>query len=95
MTTAAYLKGRTVLRLADNAILGRLTYHRDGWRFLPAFQRAPSRRGWPTPDAALKTYRIRLNGEARIPCPRCGEVLADRAEADGCRDFHCPMQEPE
>jgi len=26
----------------------------DGWRFIPAYQSSPSRRGWPTPDAALK-----------------------------------------
>jgi hypothetical protein len=34
--------------------LGGVSLKRDGWRFIPAFQRAPSRKGWPNPDAALK-----------------------------------------
>lgn len=29
-----------------------------------------------------------------VRCRRCGDVYADRDEAEGCRDFHCPMQEP-
>jgi hypothetical protein len=35
-------------------LLGSVRLHRDGWRFVPAFQRSPSRRGWPTPEAALQ-----------------------------------------
>ncbi len=34
--------------------LGVVTHTRDGWRFIPAFQRLPSRKGWPSPEAALK-----------------------------------------
>jgi len=26
----------------------------NGWRFIPHFQASPSRKGWPTPEAALK-----------------------------------------
>jgi hypothetical protein len=33
--------------------LGGVSLKRDGWYFVPAFQRSPSRRGWPTADAAL------------------------------------------
>jgi hypothetical protein len=28
-----------------------------------------------------------------VRCRRCGDVYGDRDEAEGCRDFHCPMQE--
>jgi len=34
--------------------LGSVSLKRDGWRFVPGFQASPSRKGWPTPDAALK-----------------------------------------
>jgi hypothetical protein len=33
--------------------LGTVRKHSDGWRFIPAFQAYPSRRGWPTPYEAL------------------------------------------
>lgn len=35
-------------------ILGSVSLKSDGWRFIPAFQASPSRRGWPTPEAALR-----------------------------------------
>lgn len=34
-------------------ILGYVRLHADGWRFVPHFQSSPSRKGWPTADAAL------------------------------------------
>lgn len=34
-------------------MLGMVRKHPDGWRFIPSFQRAPSRKGWPTPYEAL------------------------------------------
>ena len=43
-------------RFAAGLTLGILyfTPDGDGWRFFPHFQAQPSRRGWPTPEAALK-----------------------------------------
>jgi hypothetical protein len=35
-------------------MLGSLRKHADGWRFIPNFQRAPSRKGWPTAEDAIK-----------------------------------------
>jgi len=39
---------------AAGLMLGSLRKHADGWRFIPSFQRSPSRKGWPTAQAALK-----------------------------------------
>jgi hypothetical protein len=38
----------------DGLILGTVHQHRDGWRFHPMFQADPSRKGWSTPEDALK-----------------------------------------
>lgn len=34
--------------------LGSVSLKRTGWYFIPAYQSSPSRRGHPTPEAALK-----------------------------------------
>jgi len=43
-------------------ILGFVRLTADGWRFIPNFQRSPSRKGWDTPQAALRgrvdNYRL-------------------------------------
>ncbi len=52
---------RLVIRNDDGSRLGVLRcLRRDGWRFYPAYQRAPSRKGWSTPTQALNSYNIRL-----------------------------------
>lgn len=35
-------------------LLGNLHRHEDGWKFYPTFEALASKRGWPTPQAALK-----------------------------------------
>jgi hypothetical protein len=50
-----------VIRNDDGICLGVLVYRRrDGWRFYPAVPAKPSRKGWPTPSQALKSYGIKL-----------------------------------
>ncbi len=56
---------RFVIRNSDGARLGVLRCRRDGWRFYPAYQRAPNRKGWPTASQAVKNYGILLT-----PAPR-------------------------
>ncbi len=52
---------RLVIRNDDGAVLGTVqSRRRDGWRFYPRYQRKPSRKGWPTPAQALKSYKIKL-----------------------------------
>lgn len=53
---------------------GSVSKKADGWRFYPNYQAAPSRKGWPTPEAALKgrvsNYRlaeILIAGSGRGP----------------------------
>lgn len=55
-------KVREVLRSKDGLSLGFVRRRNDGWRFFPGYQRRPSRKGWGSPEAALKSYRIRLRG---------------------------------
>ncbi len=55
------VRTRLVIQNNDGTRLGSLVCRRrDGWRFYPAYQRAPSRKGWPTPTQALNNYGIRL-----------------------------------
>jgi hypothetical protein len=53
-------------------IAGHVVHYRDGWRFLPRLQCKPSRKGWPTPDAALagrvKNYTLALSSDV-APLP--------------------------
>jgi hypothetical protein len=35
-------------------VIGRVVRCESGWRFFPLYQSDPSRKCWPTPDAALK-----------------------------------------
>lgn len=32
---------------------------------------------------------------ARLKCLRCGQEMEHVREAEGCRDWQCPMQEPQ
>ena len=34
--------------------IGGVTKCGDGWRFIPAYQASPSRKAWPTPEAAVR-----------------------------------------
>lgn len=41
-------------------VVGSLYAVEAGWRFIPHFmQRKPSRKFWPTPEAALKSYGLK------------------------------------
>lgn len=65
--TTAYLgpdnmgRARDVIRDDGLVLLGRIVLSHGGWRFYPHYQRSPSRRGWPTPAMALKSYDINLD----------------------------------
>jgi len=41
-------------RFKAGLVLGHVVHRPSGWYFLPTFQSQPSRRGWETPEAALK-----------------------------------------
>ncbi len=79
-------RSRLVIRNDDGCRLGMLrNRRRDGWRFYPEYQRAPSRKGWPTVSQALKSYGIRLApppdiaeriGKATTAFKRLGAALA-------------------
>ncbi len=57
---------RLVIRNADGMRLGTVqSRRRDGWRFYPHYQRSPSRKGWTTPNQALKSYGIKLTSWAK------------------------------
>ena len=51
---------RLVIRNSDGARLGVLRCRRDGWRYQPYSQRAPSRKAWPTASQAVERYGITL-----------------------------------
>ena len=34
-----------------------------GWRFMPTFQRSPSRKLWPTPQAAVRLRNVTLEAQ--------------------------------
>lgn len=64
MSTGQEIRAYTVLvtRNGVECKAGGVSKKADGWRFVPNFQAAPSRKGWPTPEAALKgrvsNYRL-------------------------------------
>ena len=50
----------TVEYKGQNIVVGTLYAVDAGWKFIPHFmQRKPSRKFWPTPEAALKSYKIK------------------------------------
>ena len=51
-------------RYLDGALVAQVMLRSDGWRVVPYTQDAPSRRGWPTPEAAIKRFK---NVEL-VPC---------------------------
>ena len=58
------LRPRLVIHNSDGTRLGALVCRRTGigrgWRFYPAYQAKPSRKGWSTERQALKSYGIKL-----------------------------------
>ena len=55
--------------------LGSVAYKRGGWLFIPWFQSSPSRRGWPTPEAALAG---RVSNYELVAIVRSGESGNER-----------------
>jgi len=54
-------RSRFVIHSNSGIILGKLINRRhEGWRFYPWYQASPSRKGWPTPNQAVKGYGIKL-----------------------------------
>ena len=47
-------------------LIGRCVHYPDGWRFLPnTCAHGSSRKGWPTPEAAIPRWAKKMNGELR------------------------------
>ncbi len=55
--------------------LGTVRLERRGWRFFPHYQAQPSRKGWTTPEEALKGRLKNFRLEERMPGPKSANVI--------------------
>jgi hypothetical protein len=43
-------------------------------------------------NTMIEIERLRLEREGTHQCKRCGEIVDDGSDQDGCRDPECPEQ---